>query len=101
MPEQATPPHGDWLAAFDLPRRWAGLPHFTLLDASHCGWLNFLTLWQAWRADPQRPRLLHHVALTALTVPSMPVVLPTPDPELQALAEQLQAALWGLLPGFH
>ena len=101
MPEQATPPHGDWLAAFDLPRRWAGLPHFTLLDAGHRSWLNFLTLWQAWRADPQRPRLLHHVALTALTVPSMPVVLPTPDPELQALAEQLQAALWGLLPGFH
>ena len=101
MPEQART-HGNWFVAFDLPRRWAGLPHFTLLDAGHRDWLNFLTLWQAWRADPQRPRLLHHVALTALTAQPMPVaLLPTPDPEFQVLAEQLQAALWGLLPGFH
>lgn len=102
VPEQAPPPHGDWLAAFDLPRRWTGLAHFTLLDIGHRDWLNFLTLWQAWRADPQRPRLLHHVALTALTAQPVPVALPpTPDSELQALAERLQAALWGLLPGFH
>lgn len=56
-------------------------------------------LWQAWRADPQRPRLLHHVALTAQP---KPVALPpTSNLELHTLAEQLQAALWGLLPGFH
>lgn len=102
VPEQALLPQGDWLAAFDLPRSWAGQPHFTLLNAGHRGWLNFLTLWQAWRADPQRPRLLHHVAHTTFAALSKPVALPlTPDPELQALAEQLQAALWGLLPGFH
>ena len=99
VPEQAATPHGDWLAAFDLPRRWAGLSQFTLLDAGHCDWLNFLVLWQAWRADPQRPRLLHHVALAS--PPSLVIFPPTPDPELQTLAEPLQAALWGLLPGFH
>ena len=99
MPEQAPAPHGDWLAAFDLPHRWAGLPHFTLLDAGHRDWLNFLTLWQAWRADPQRPRLLHHVALLAQPTPVQ--LLPNLAPELQTLAEPLQAALWGLLPGFH
>ena len=68
-----------------------------MLDAGHCGWLNFLTLWQTWRADPQRPRLLHHVAMTALPVAWSPI----PHSVLQPLAEQLQAALWGLLPGFH
>ena len=102
VPEQAPLPHGDWLVAFDLPRRWAGFSHFTLLDAGHRGWLNFLTLWQAWRADPQRPRLLHHVALTTLAEqPVLVALLLTLDSELQVLAEQLQAALWGLLPGFH
>ena len=102
VPEQAPLPHGNWLAAFDLARCWAGQPHFTLLDAGHRNWLNFITLWQAWRADPQRPRLLHHVAHTTFSALSKPLVLPlTPDTELEALADQLQAALWGLLPGFH
>ena len=100
MPEPQQPEPTRLLTALDLPRRWAGQHHFTLLDASHRCWLNFITLWRVWRADPLRPRLLHHVAIT---VQPGPVNWPATNlcPELQALAEQLQHALWGLLPGFH
>ncbi|MBC7548230.1 MAG: FAD-dependent 5-carboxymethylaminomethyl-2-thiouridine(34) oxidoreductase MnmC [Polaromonas sp.] len=99
MPEQEATQQTELLVGFDLPRSWAGQCHFTLLEVGHRSWLNFLTLWQVWRADPHRPRLLHHVALTAH--PTLPAALPTAAPQLQPLADQLQAALWGLLPGFH
>lgn len=100
MPETPQPAPCGLLTALDLPRRWAGQHHFTLLDASHGSWPNFITLWQAWRTDPHRPRLLHHVTITPQPGPvNRP---PTPScPELQALADQLHHALWGLLPGFH
>ena len=60
----------------------------------------FLRLWLAWRADPQRPRLLHVVAIDPAAY-SNPLPGGTNSAELKPLAELLDAQLWGLLPGFH
>ncbi len=57
---------------------------------------HFLCAWQAWRANPQRLRMLHYVALCSDGYQSSPS-----DADLKPLTEQLDAQLWGLLPGFH
>lgn len=57
---------------------------------------NFLRAWQTWRADPQRTRMLHGVAVCTGNYRNQP-----DDADLGPLASQLDAQLWGLLPGFH
>lgn len=87
-----------------LPQRWQGKASFTVCSTSFGPGLSFLALWQAWRADPLRPRRLHVLALEAQPY------------ERQVLAALLQAcapadmqdqvnrliAQWPLLlPGLH
>lgn len=73
-----------------MPEAWAHLSQWRVLDTDFGSGLHFLTLWRAWRADPQRPRLLHVVAITPQAVPA------------EALSSPELAAQWhGLLPGFH
>ena len=57
---------------------------------------NFLRAWHDWRANPQRPRMLHHVVICGHGFQNA-----CNDADLKPLAEQLDAQLWGLLPGFH
>lgn len=59
-----------------------------MLDTHWRGGQRFLAAWAAWRADLQRPRLLHYIALQA-----------APDSVTDNPA--LNAQLWGLLPGLH
>ncbi|MGB4116764.1 MAG: MnmC family methyltransferase, partial [Polaromonas sp.] len=68
----------------------------THLDIGANSSQNFLRAWQAWRANPQRPRLLHFVAVCPDSYQNT-----TFDDSLKPLAEALDAQLWGLLPGFH
>ena len=68
----------------------------THLEIGACNSQHFLRAWQAWRSNPQRPRMLHYVALCSDGYQSAPS-----DADLKPLAEQLDAQLWGLLPGFH
>jgi tRNA 5-methylaminomethyl-2-thiouridine biosynthesis bifunctional protein len=56
----------------------------------------FLRQWQAWRSNPQRTRMLHVVAASSESFQNT-----STEDSLKALAEELQAQLWGLLPGFH
>ena len=56
----------------------------------------FLRAWQAWLTDPQRPRMLHVVAICTGKYSNPPT-----DGVLKPLAQELDAQLWGLLPGFH
>lgn len=73
------------------PQQWR------VLDTRWGDGQRFLAAWAAWRADPARPRLLHYIALQAA-----PDSAARPDnPTLQALADTLNAQLWGLLPGLH
>ena len=57
---------------------------------------HFLRCWQAWQADPQRPRMLHYVAICGDRFQNTDV-----ETDVKPLAEALDAQLWGLLPGFH
>lgn len=52
-----------------LPARWQGRPDWTVLEAGFGLGTNFLATVAAWRADPHRPRRLHHVAIEAHPVP--------------------------------
>lgn len=73
-----------------------------MLQTTFASGLDFLTLWQCWRADPARPRLLHVVAL--LPAPPSASALrqaAAPDPALAPLADALCAQWHGLQPGVH
>ena len=69
---------------------------FIHLEVGATSSLKFLRLWQAWRAESNRSRMLHVVALCTGTYDNPPA-----EAALQTLAEALDAQLWGLLPGFH
>lgn len=85
-----------FLNALGLPGAWAAQRAFALLDVAPPSWRNFLVTWQAWHSDPARPVMLHYVV-----VGPAPALPPNTLPPVSALAAQLEAALWGLLPGFH
>ncbi len=85
-----------------LPAAWAGQPQWTILETGFGLGLNFLLTWQAWKADPLRPRLLHFVSLEAFPASATDVLrAASAHPELHAFAEHLERQLWGLLPGLH
>jgi tRNA 5-methylaminomethyl-2-thiouridine biosynthesis bifunctional protein len=84
-----------------LPQAWAGQDAWRLLDTRFDP-LRFLAIWQAWRDDAQRPRLLHYVALCGQSVSAAEILrAAAPCPKLLPLAQELAAQCWGLLPGFH
>lgn len=91
-----------FLKGCGLPEIWAGQPQWCVLETGFGLGLNFLVTWAAWKADPQRPRLLHFVSTEAFPASADDVLRSArTHPELIPFAEQLQRQLWGLLPGFH
>ena len=52
-----------FVAGNELPHRWAGTRHFTVLETGFGLGLNFLATWHAWRADPARCERLHFVSI--------------------------------------
>jgi len=91
-----------FLKGCGLPEAWSGQPQWTVLETGFGLGLNFLVTWAAWKADPQRPHLLHFVSTEAFPASAGDVLRSAQThPELIPFAEQLQRQLWGLLPGFH
>ena len=91
-----------FLQGCGLPAAWAGQSQWRVLETGFGFGLNFLVTWAAWRADEQRPRLLHFVSTEAWPVSPADLSRATiAHPELAPLAEQLHAQWWGLLPGVH
>lgn len=85
-----------------LPAAWSGRSQWRVLETSFGLGLHFLTTWQAWRADPARPRLLHFVSIEAAPVsPEDLLRAAEAFPNLAPLARELAAQWHGLLPGFH
>lgn len=73
-----------------------------MLDTSFALGLNFLLTWQAWRTDPQRPRLLHFVSMLGDEASKAELLREASDhPELLPLADELAAQWNGLLAGTH
>ncbi|MEP6773008.1 MAG: FAD-dependent 5-carboxymethylaminomethyl-2-thiouridine(34) oxidoreductase MnmC [Polaromonas sp.] len=91
-----------FLKGCGLPEAWQGQPQWTILETGFGLSLNFLVTWAAWKADPERPHLLHFVSTEAFPASAEDVLRSAQThPELIPFAEQLQRQLWGLLPGFH
>lgn len=91
-----------FLKGCGLPQAWAGQAQWTVLETGFGLGLNFLVTWAAWKADPDRSHLLHFVSTEAFPASAADVLRSAQThPELIPFAEQLQAQLWGLLPGFH
>ncbi|MEN9378311.1 MAG: hypothetical protein RL710_3468, partial [Pseudomonadota bacterium] len=47
-----------------LPQAWHQHSAWRVLETDFAQGSNFFGTWQAWRMDPQRPHMLHYVALT-------------------------------------
>ncbi|SEA00693.1 FAD-dependent 5-carboxymethylaminomethyl-2-thiouridine(34) oxidoreductase MnmC [Variovorax sp. YR216] len=91
-----------FLGGCGLPAAWSGKPQWRILETGFGFGLNFLTTWQAWRADPNRCRLLHFVSIEAYPVSRDDLLrAAASSPELLPLARELAAQWHGLLPGFH
>ncbi|MBC5767768.1 tRNA (5-methylaminomethyl-2-thiouridine)(34)-methyltransferase MnmD [Ramlibacter albus] len=91
-----------FLQGCGLPQAWAGKPQWRILETGFGLGLNFLAAWQAWRDDPQRPRMLHFVSIEAYPVGREDILRSAEaHPELQPLARELARQWWGLVPGFH
>ncbi len=91
-----------FLRGCGLPGAWSGEPQWRILDTGFGLGLNFLAAWQAWKQDPQRPRLLHYVSIEASPVTAEGLLHSvTAYPDLMPLAQALAAQWSGLLPGVH
>jgi tRNA 5-methylaminomethyl-2-thiouridine biosynthesis bifunctional protein len=91
-----------FLRGCGMPEAWAHQPQWRILETGFGLGLNFLVTWQAWKADPTRPRLLHFVSTEAFPASADDILrAAAAHPELMPLAQQLQAQCWGLLPGVH
>lgn len=83
-----------------LPPAWRQQPLWRHLDTAF-DTARLLALWQAWRRDPQRPTVLHIVALTPQPPAAHALRGAAADPEQEALADELATSWLGLLPGMH
>jgi tRNA U34 5-methylaminomethyl-2-thiouridine-forming methyltransferase MnmC len=104
---------GVFLTGCNLPQRWQGQAHFTILETGFGLGLNFLTTWAAWEADPQRCTQLHFVSVEAYPVAAADLVrnvqsaAPPSETERQLFAtialrvHELARAWENLSPGIH
>lgn len=90
-----------FLAGNGLPGRWAGRGDFTVLETGFGLGHNFLALWDAWRADPQRPGRLHVVSLELHPPTAHDLARAHAASPLPALAQALVEAWPPLAPGLH
>ncbi len=81
---------------------WQDCLQWRILDTEFANAEHFLSVWQHWNTAPQRPQVLHYVALTAAAPsPADVIQLGRRHAELSGLTQSL-ATLWiGLIPGFH
>ena len=91
-----------FLGGCGLPPAWREQPQWLVLETGFGFGFNFLTTWQAWRADPARPRMLHFVSIEAHPVGVQDLLrAASAYPELAGLADALARQWVEMLPGFH
>jgi tRNA 5-methylaminomethyl-2-thiouridine biosynthesis bifunctional protein len=90
-----------FLAASDLPARWAGRDDFTVAHLGFGLGGNVIGTWQAWRDDPSRPRQLHQIVIEPHP-PSADDLARAASGAPQDLLGRTLAAAWPpLVPGLH
>lgn len=91
-----------FLGGNGLPERWRGRERFTILENGFGTGLNFLATWAEWRADLDRPRALHYLAVEKHPFAAADLArLHAAWPEFEYLASALRDAWPVLTPGFH
>ncbi|QJC56501.1 tRNA 5-methylaminomethyl-2-thiouridine biosynthesis bifunctional protein MnmC [Polaromonas vacuolata] len=91
-----------FLAGCGLPMVWRKKSDWRILEVGFGLGQNFLLTWLAWRDDADRPNQLHFVATDTYFLSAQAMLDANQAyPQLLPLIEQLQAQLWGLLPGMH
>lgn len=80
------------MSATPTVQAWAGRAAWNILDCAFSDGQHLLDMWATWLADPQRPRMLHYVAIAD----SFQGIAPA-----HPLATRLNAACMSLAPGFH
>ena len=81
---------------------WETQAAWCLLHTGFDGGAHFLRTWAAWRADPQRPSMLHYVALATQARDWSGLQFEfANDPALQVLAQALYTQCIGLTAGQH
>jgi tRNA 5-methylaminomethyl-2-thiouridine biosynthesis bifunctional protein len=84
------------------PALWRAYDARQILDTCFGTGLDFLTAWQTWQRDSDRPPMLHYVALTDQPTSLGDLLADANHCEhIQALADELAAHWHGLQPGFH
>ena len=79
-----------------------GLPQRRILDTSFGNGAAFLAAWLVWKHDPQRPRILHYVAITEQPPTAAGLLLAAGRTAgLRELANAVVNEWYGLLPGVH
>lgn len=91
-----------FLAGNGLPARWQGRDAFVILETGFGIGLSFLAAWDAWRADPARPRRLHFISVEnrPFSRADLGAAL-APFAGLAPLARALAAVWPPALAGFH
>lgn len=88
-----------------LPLAWAGQDAWRILQTGAPDTLNFLHAWAAWKKDPDRPRMLHYVAIAPMPVDAMQDLQRGAQlagvPKLVPLASLLAEQSSGLTSGWH
>lgn len=82
-----------------LPAAWAGQAQWRILDTGFGTGTRFLQAWHCWKDDPQRPRLLHYVAVEPRPLAADQLRARADANTPQPLADALAGQWWGLLPG--
>lgn len=90
-----------FLAGNGLPRRWQGRERFVVLETGFGLGNNFLATWQGWRDDPARCTRLHVVSVEKHPLTREALAALPREPELAALAAELNAAWPPLVHGLH
>jgi tRNA 5-methylaminomethyl-2-thiouridine biosynthesis bifunctional protein len=84
-----------------LPARWAGREHFTVLDTGFALGHNFIATWDAWKNDPARCRWLHCVAIEENPPSQADLARAHAGSPLNDLAQVLAQAWPPMTPNLH
>ena len=90
-----------FLGGNQLPARWAGRNHFTVLDTHFGLGDKFIATWDAWRQDAARCRWLHCIAIEPHPPTQADLARAHARSPLGALALQLARAWPPITPNLH
>lgn len=90
-----------FLGGNQLPARWAGRDHFTVLDTGFALGDKFIATWDAWKQGAARSRWLHYIALDPHPPTQADLARAHAHSPLSALGQTLARAWPPITPNLH